>query len=64
MCFNYLIYKSRALNFNFRKFELNMLYIVYSNKLPFKDYIEILGVRESALMLILLMGVPNLGNLL
>ena len=40
---NYLIYKSRTLTFAFRKLELDMIYNVYSNELPFKYYVIILG---------------------
>ena len=40
---NYLIYKSRALNFTFRKLEFDTIYNAYSNKSPFNYYISILG---------------------
>ena len=33
---NYLIYKSRALNFAFRKHQFDAIYNAYSNELPFK----------------------------
>ena len=38
-----MIYKSRALNFAFRKLEFDTIYNAYSNKSPFKYYISILG---------------------
>ena len=34
------IYKSRALNFAFRKLQFNMVYNVYSNKSTFKYHIS------------------------
>ena len=40
---NYLIYKSRAIHFAFRKLEFDMIYNAYSNESPFKYYISILG---------------------
>ena len=40
---NYLIYKSRSLNFALRKLEFDTIYNVYSNKSPFKYYISVLG---------------------
>ena len=53
---NYLIYKSRALNFTFRKLEFDTIYNAYSNESPFKYYISILGVgggSEAMLMLLI-----------
>ena len=38
-----MIYKSRALDFTFRKLEFDMIYNAYSNESPFKYYISILG---------------------
>ena len=40
---NYLIYKSRALNFAFRKLEFDTIYNALSNESPFKYYISTLG---------------------
>ena len=37
---NYLIYKSRALNFAFRKLEFDRIYNADSNESPFKYYIS------------------------
>ena len=39
---NYLIYKSRAIHFAFRKLDFDMIYNAYSNESPFKYYISIL----------------------
>ena len=50
----YLIYKSRALNFAFRKLEFDTIYNAYSNILPFKYYISIFGGGGSEAMLMLL----------
>ena len=50
-----MIYKSRALNFAFRKLEFDTIYNAYSNKSPFKYYISVLGEGGgSEVMLILL----------
>ena len=49
----YLIYKSRALNFAFRKLEFNMIYNGYSNESPFMYHISILGVSEAILILLI-----------
>ena len=38
-----MIYKSRALNFAFRKPEFDMIYNAYLNESPFKYYISVLG---------------------
>ena len=38
-----MIYKGRALDFAFRKLELDTIYYAYLNKVPFKYYIRILG---------------------
>ena len=38
-----MIYKSRALDFAFRKPEFNTIYYTYSNELPSKYYISVLG---------------------
>ena len=43
---NYLIYKARELNLNFRKLEFNMMYNAFLNKPPFKYFISILGGTE------------------
>ena len=45
-----MIYKSRALNFAFRKLGLNPIYNAYSNGSPFKYYISILGGSEAMLI--------------
>ena len=37
---NYLIYKSRAINFALRKLEFDLIYNAYSNEAPFKYYIS------------------------
>ena len=53
---NYLIYKSRAINFALRKLEFDMIYNAYSNESPFKYYISILrggGGSEAMLMLLI-----------
>ena len=39
-CLNWLIYKSKALNFAFWKLWLNLMYNVYSKGFPFKYYIS------------------------
>ena len=62
-----MIYKSRALDFAFRKPEFNTIYYTYSNESPSKYYISVLGVGGgSEAMLILLIyggrGVQNLGK--
>ena len=50
-----MIFKSRALNFAFRKPEFNTIYNAYSNELPFKYYISVLeGGGGSEAMLTLL----------
>ena len=38
-----MIYKSRALDFAFRKPEFNTIYYTYSNEPPSKYYISVLG---------------------
>ena len=38
-----MIYKGRALDFAFRKLELDTIYNAYSNESPFKYYISVLG---------------------
>ena len=40
---NYLIYKSRALNFAFRELQFDTIYNTYLNESPFKYHISILG---------------------
>ena len=62
-----MIYKSRALDFAFRKPEFNTIYYTYSNESPSKYYISVLGGGGgSEAMLILLIqggvGVQNLGK--
>ena len=49
-----MIYKSRALEFAFRKPEFNTIYYTYSNKSPSKYYISVLGGGGPEAMLILL----------
>ena len=50
-----MIYKSRALDFAFRKPEFNTIYYTYSNESPSKYYISVLGGGGgSEAMLILL----------
>ena len=43
-----MIYKSRALNFAFRKLEFDTIYNAYSNISPFKYYISVLGGAKLA----------------
>ena len=62
-----MIYKSRALNFAFRKLEFDTIYNAYSNKSPFKYYISVLGgvggLRPCLFCLFCLFrGVQNLGK--
>ena len=38
-----MIYKGRALDFAFRKLELDTIYNAYSNESPFKYYISTFG---------------------
>ena len=47
-----MIYKSRALDFAFRKPEFNTIYHTYSNESPSKYYISVLGGGGSEAMLI------------
>ena len=55
-----MIYKSRALNFAFRKPEFNTIYNTYSNESPFKYYISILGGGggSEAMLMLLIKGHP------
>ena len=52
---NYLIYKSRALNFTFRKLEFDTIYNAYSNESPFKYYISILGGGGGSKVMLMLL---------
>ena len=49
-----MIYKSRALNFAFRKPEFDTIYNTYLNESPFKYDISVLGGGGAKAMLILL----------
>ena len=59
-----MIYKSRALDFAFRKPEFNTIYYTYSNELSSKYYISALGVgggsEENAYFPYVVRGVGGL----
>ena len=58
-----MIYKSRALDFAFRKPEFNTIYYTYSNELSSKYYISALGGdggSEAMLILLIYQAQPQL----
>ena len=61
-----MIYKSRALNFAFRKPEFDTIYNAYLNESPFKYYISVLGgvggLRPCFFCFFRGGGVQNLGK--
>ena len=60
-----MIYKSRALDFAFRKPEFNTIYHTYSKESPSKYYISVLGGgggSEAMLIVLIWGGVQNLGK--
>ena len=50
-----MIFKNRALNFAFRKLEFDTIYNAYSNELPFKYYISVLGGNGGSEALLILL---------
>ena len=60
-----MIYKSRALDFAFRKPEFNTIYYTYSNELSSKYYISALGGgggSEAMLICLFYRGGPEFGK--
>ena len=57
-----MIYKSRALDFAFRKPEFNTIYYTYSNELSSKYYISALGGGGEKLFAFFAFGVRGGGG--